>query len=62
MKIEINLDNNHVFGITDAIFVALLKEQRKDALEANVWHEDDVKLNKKTIKACNVLLNNYGEE
>ena len=61
MKIE--FDNNIMYDIKDAVMVQFLKSDL-DFVKQNIEtdrHPDDVKYNKKLIKAYKRILNYYGE-
>ena len=61
MKIE--LDNEVVYMIKDVIMVEFLKddlESVKQNIKTDI-HPDDVKYNKKLLKACITVLKYYGE-
>lgn len=65
MKINFEFDDNDVvYEVMDAMFVAYLKNIKKDVtgyLESSIM-EADKKANKRVIKACNELLDYYGEK
>ena len=62
MKISLDFDDNDVvFEVMDAMFVAYLKNFKKDCAKyvAEAWHEGDKKAYKKLSKACEVILEHY---
>ena len=61
MKIE--FDNNIMYDIKDAVMVQFLKADLDNAKQnlAGDCHPDDVKYNKKLIKAYKRILDYYGE-
>jgi hypothetical protein len=61
MKIE--FDNNIMYDIKDAVMVQFLKDDLKTIQEnyaVNWVHPDDVKYNKKLVKAYKTILDYYG--
>jgi len=64
MKIEI--DGHMVNDLKDKLMVAFLKDDLNTVIEAQsceAWmHEDDVKYNKKLIKAYKRILSYYGHD
>ncbi len=65
MKIEFDVDDNSMLlDIMGGVFVALLQQELKNSKEAlpKFKHPDDVKMYKRNIKACKVLLDYYGGE
>ena len=63
MKLELELGTNELgHDLIEQFFIWKLKETINDMMNyaCNV-HPDDKKANKKIIKACNVLLEYYGE-
>jgi hypothetical protein len=61
MKIE--FDNELIFQIKDAIMVQLLKDD-VDSVKQNLkeaQHPDDIKYDKKLLKAYRTILKYYGE-
>ena len=63
MKLEFELENNDlVFDVLNAGFVAMLKRQLKDSseyLETTCIHEHDIITQNQVIDACKVLLEYY---
>lgn len=61
MKIEFDLEKvSTLHDVMDAIVATRLKEERDMILSWDGWvHPDDVKRNKKLIKAIKVLLDYY---
>jgi len=59
MKIEI--DNNFMYELKDAVMVAFLKDDLDTLLTSydNWYHEDDIKANKKLVKAYKTILKYY---
>ena len=63
MKIE--FDNNIMYDIKDAVMVQFLKDDLKtiqDNYAVNWVHPDDVKYNKKLVKAYKKILDYYGHD
>jgi len=63
MKIEFDVDDNSMLlDIMGGVFVALLQQELKNSKEAlpKFKHPEDVKMYKRNIKACKVLLDYYG--
>jgi len=63
MKISLDFDDNDVvFEVMDAMFIAYLKNFKKSVIEyqETAWNDEDKKENKKIIKACDVILQHYG--
>jgi hypothetical protein len=63
MKIEFDVDDNAILlDIKAHVFIALLKAELKDSMEAliNLSHPDDIELYENNIRACNQLLEYYG--
>jgi hypothetical protein len=62
MKIELNTEDVGTVGdYLDAMVVARLKSEKKMIEGWDGWlHKDDLKVNKKVLKAINVLLEYYG--
>ena len=61
MNIEFN-NINMLCDIKEAVLVAFLKDDLaniKDSMDT-AWHEDDIKYNKKLIKAYKTVLKYYG--
>jgi hypothetical protein len=59
MKIEIN--DNFFYDLKRCLMVEFLKDDL-DMLSSNVWvHPDDIKENKKLVKAYKRILDYYGE-
>ena len=58
MKLSFEIDDCE---LQSQIFIQLLKQQLRDSKDyiKTFKHPDDVKSNKKIIKACNVLLDYY---
>lgn len=62
MKIE--FDNELLFDIKDAVFIEFLKDDL-DSIKQNILyhtHPDDIKYDKKLIKAYRRILDYYGVE
>ena len=64
MRINIEFENDNAFvDLVDSLFVSHLTHFKKDVesyLETS-WNEEDKKANKKLIKACNTILEHFGE-
>ena len=63
MKISLDFDDNDVvFEVMDAMFVAYMKNLRKDCAQyiSDAWNEGDKKAYKKLVRACDVILEHYG--
>lgn len=63
MKLEFDTDDNElVLDLMASIFIGLLKRELKDSQEAlpKFKHPGDIKMYKRNIKACKVLLDYYG--
>jgi len=61
MKIE--LEDEFIYQIKDAFMIEFLKDDLNTVLEvqSGAWmHEDDIKYNKKLIKAYKRILDYYG--
>lgn len=61
MKVTFELDNNDVISeALDAIVLSQLKNSRETIIEFNSVHPDDIKQDKKLLKALNLLIEYYG--
>jgi hypothetical protein len=64
MQFKFELDNNVMLDIKEAIMVQFLKDDLnyvKQNIETD-YHPDDVKYNKKLLKAYKRILDYYGED
>ena len=63
MKIEFDFDNDFFYEVKDKITVEFLKQDLKDIesdMEYQFIHKDDIKFNKKLIKAYKTILKYHG--
>jgi len=62
IKMKIELDNNIMYDIKDAVMVQFLKDDLDSVKEnlARGFHPDDIKYDKKLIKAYKTILKYYG--
>lgn len=63
MKINLEFDDNDaIFEMMDAMFVAYLKNFRKDCVDyiGTAWMKEDKQAYKKLLKSCDVILEHYG--
>ena len=63
MKISLDFDDNDiVFEVMDAMFVAYVKNLRKDCAQyiSDAWNEEDRVAYEELTRACDVVLRHYG--
>ena len=63
MKISLDFDDNDVvFEVMDAMFVAYLKNFRKDCAQyiGEAWNEEDRFAYEELTRACDVILQHFG--
>ena len=63
MKISLDFDDNDVvFEVMDAMFVAYMKNLRKDCAGyiSEAWNEEDRLAYEELTRACDVILQHYG--
>ena len=61
MKVTFELDNNDVISeALDAVVLSQLKNSRETIILINSVHPDDIKQDKKLLKALNLLIEYYG--
>ena len=61
MKIAIEIDDNNVIAdMLDAMVLSHLKTCKQNIIEWQAANEEDIKHDKKVVKALNVLIEYYG--
>lgn len=63
MKVNLEFDDNDVvFEVMDAMFVAYLKNFRKDCVKYvdDAWNEEDRFAYEELTKSCDIILQHYG--